>query len=204
MTDATVTTETARFETASITTLRHALLADADIHDNRAETYSGAEDGTALAAWCGLLLAASHNRMSAALLGLLSDPRVPADLAERGRYLVGQVLAGWPEVLEGANDDLPDAPAPQVEGQGEIPLTGQQASAAEGETPREFRVGDLVQITGRGEGFDGKTGVVTEIDEGDVEFPIGLTIDGFAGLAWCDPSEIRHADQAAAESGAVS
>lgn len=124
MTTEPTTTETAaRFQSASIPALRRALLADADVHDQRAEGYSGADTGTELAAWCGLLLAASHNRMSAALLGLLGDPRVPAELRERGRSLVGQVLDGWPEVLEGANDDLAAAPAPQIEGQSEIPLT---------------------------------------------------------------------------------
>ena len=148
MTDQTVTTETARFETASITTLRHALLADADVHENRAAAYSGASTGTEMAAWCGLLLAGSHNRMAAALLGLLGDPRVPADLAERGRSLVGQVLAGWPEVLEGANDDLPAAPVPQIEGQTVIALVpGRQDTPAEvpltapsmtRQAPREF------------------------------------------------------------------
>lgn len=135
MTDRTATAETARFETAGITALRHALLADADVHENRAAAYSGASTGTEMAAWCGLLLAASHNRMAAALLGLLDDPRVPADLAERGRSLVGQVLAGWPEVLEGANDDLPAAPVPQIEGQTVIALVpGRQDTAAETRT----------------------------------------------------------------------
>lgn len=128
MSDQTVTTEAARFEAASITTLRHALLADADVHENRAAAYSDASTGTEMAAWCGLLLAASHNRMAAALLGLLGDPRVPADLAERGRSLVGQVLAGWPEVLEGANDDLPDPPAPQIPGQVALPLAETKAA----------------------------------------------------------------------------
>lgn len=114
---------TARFQSADIPALRRALLADADTHEQRAETYAEANDSTTRMAWCGLVLAASHNRMAAALLGLLADPRVPADLAERGRCLVRQVLAGWPEVLESANDDLDAEPASaaQVPGQQEIP-----------------------------------------------------------------------------------
>lgn len=65
--------------------------------------------------------------------------------------------------------------------------------------PRGFRVGDVVQITGRGDLYDGKTGTITELGgsvsqaAGDVpEYSFGLDVDGFAGPVWCDSTEIRH------------
>lgn len=61
----------------------------------------------------------------------------------------------------------------------------------ETEPARGFRVGDLVQITGRGVHYDGKTGIVTGTDD-DGEYPISLTVEGFAGPVWCNPSEIRR------------
>lgn len=89
------------------------------------------------------------------------------------------------------------------------PEAGQQEVPAE----RGFRVGDLVQITGRHDDESGpealkllgRTGVVTEIDD-NPEFPIGLTVDGWVGLVWCNSTEIRHlsAEEIAwLESGAV-
>lgn len=72
-------------------------------------------------------------------------------------------------------------PTDQPSGQQEIP------------TPRPFRVGDLVEITGRGDIFDGKTGVVAKVDD-DPQYPMGLTVAGFVGLVWCNSSEIRRLD----------
>lgn len=65
---------------------------------------------------------------------------------------------------------------------------------------RAFRIGDLVEITGRGDGYDGKTGVVTEIDD-NPEYSIGLTVEGFVGLVWCNSAEIRHLDGAGTAAG---
>lgn len=181
-----------RYETAAIQVLRRALLADADICETRAGTYANAETGVELAAWTGLLLVGSHGRMVAALLGLLDGPGVPAEIRERGRRLVGQVLDGWPEVLEGANDDLPAAPQPQIPGQGELPA----------EVPRGFRIGDQVEITARegdteatppGLRLNGRTGYVSQID-GDNEYPIGITVEGWLGPVWCSSGEIRRLD----------
>jgi hypothetical protein len=103
-------TET-RFETADIPTLRRALLADAQAHAERAaDLYRAADDpmaGTALAAWSALALADSHNRLLAAVLGIAGrDPGLSAAARTQITRLVGQVLDGWPEALEGANDDL--------------------------------------------------------------------------------------------------
>lgn len=70
-------------------------------------------------------------------------------------------------------------------------------------TPRSFRIGDLVQITARaGEGdatppglrLNGKTGVVTELDD-DTEYPIGITVEGWLGPVWCGPGEIQRLDR---------
>jgi len=114
-------TATASYETADVPTLRRALLADADTHENHANTYANAETGPALAAWIGLLGTASLARMAAALLGIAQhDPGMSDASRARMTRLVGQVLDGWPEVLDGANDDLPELPA-QVPGQQEIP-----------------------------------------------------------------------------------
>lgn len=67
--------------------------------------------------------------------------------------------------------------------------------------PRGFRVGDMVEITARDDEDDstppgarliGKTGVVTELDD-NPEFGIGLTVEGWLGLVWCNSVEVRHA-----------
>jgi len=87
-------------------------------------------------------------------------------------------------------------------------------SFAEPEPPAAaaFRVGDLVEITGRdgaevtassGAALNGKTGVVTEIDD-NPEYPIGVAVEGFVGLVWCSSAELRHSDAAAVGSGARS
>lgn len=88
-------------------------------------------------------------------------------------------------------------PEPQIPGQGALPV----------EAPRGFRIGDMVQITGRhdDEGAPdalrllGATGYVTELDPG-AEYSIGLTVEGWLGPVWCDSGEIRHRD--GAQSGA--
>lgn len=111
------------FACAGIPALRRALLAAADKHGQRALEFYRAQpvnpDGTGLteaakdpylAARSGLAGYAGWKRAAAALLGVLDDPCVPAEARERGRDLVGQLLDGWAEVLEGANDDL-DEPA---------------------------------------------------------------------------------------------
>lgn len=114
-------TVAASYETASVTTLRRALLADAETHENHANAYADAETGPALSAWIGLLGTASLARMAAALLGIAQhDPGLSDASRTRMTRLVGQVLDGWPEVLEGANDDLPELPA-QVPGQQDTP-----------------------------------------------------------------------------------
>lgn len=180
-----------RFETADIPTLRRALLADADVLEARASAYSYAAVGTEMAAWTGLLLAGSNHRLIAGLLGIaLRDP----GLTDAGRRemarLVGQVLDGWPEVLDGANDDLGDEPEPVEQ------APGQPA-------PRGFRVGDLVEITARddegertppGARLIGRTGYVSEIDD-NPEYPIGLTVEGWLGPVWCKSNELRHLDR---------
>jgi hypothetical protein len=82
-----------------------------------------------------------------------------------------------------------DGPEPQIPGQGELPVEAVPA-------PRGYRVGDLVEITGRGDIFDGKTGVVAKVDD-DPEYPMGLTVEGVASRVWCNSGEIRHADATA-------
>lgn len=92
---------------------------------------------------------------------------------------------------------------------GETParVSGQQGIPAATEALRSFRVGGRVEITGRhddesapeGLKLNGSIGVVTEIDDSP-EYSIGLTVEGWVGLVWCNSSEIRHAE--AAESGA--
>ena len=65
--------------------------------------------------------------------------------------------------------------------------------------PRGFRVGDVVQITGRHDDESGpealkllgRIGAVAEIDD-NPEYPIGLTVAGWVGLVWCNSTEIRH------------
>lgn len=70
--------------------------------------------------------------------------------------------------------------------------------------PRPFRVGDVVEITGRdgedvtascGAALNGRTGVVAEIDD-NPEYPVGLQVEGYLGLVWCNSTEVRHADPA--------
>lgn len=121
-----------RFETADIPTLRRALLADAEAHYERHRRFYRADEeplvgdrsgNPYLAAWSALAVASSQAQMVAALLGIAQrDP----GLTDAGRAqmtrLVGQVLDGWPEVLEGANDDLHAAPGPQLPGQGALPV----------------------------------------------------------------------------------
>lgn len=113
----------ARYETADIPTLRRALLSDADTHENHANIYAHAETGPELSAWIGLLGTASLARMAAALLGIAqNDPGMSDPSRTRMTRLVGQVLDGWPEVLEGANDDLgADPGCAAIPGQQEIP-----------------------------------------------------------------------------------
>lgn len=77
--------------------------------------------------------------------------------------------------------------------------------------PRGFRVGDLVEITGRddeqvpdGLKLNGSVGPVSEIDDNS-EYSIGVTVDGWVGLVWCSSTEIRHlsaGEVARLESGA--
>lgn len=84
--------------------------------------------------------------------------------------------------------------------------TAEDESFAEPESrsAAAFRVGDLVEITGRdggevtascGANLNGKTGFVAEIDD-NPEYPIGLAVEGYLGLVWCGSAEIRHADPA--------
>lgn len=130
--------------------------------------------------------------LAVAALRMLDRPGVPADVREQGRALVGRVLDGQPDsLLEGAyNDDLDAGPVEQIPGQQQIPA------------PRGYRLGDLVVVTEPVDGAcgahiaEGHLGRVTEIDD-DPEYSIGLTVDGFDGLAWCSSSEIRHADEVA-------
>lgn len=116
-----------------------------------------------------------------------SDPvRLRAELVQ-----VAAVCAAWISDLDRrlAEPVAPDASGP-VFGLAEIPPV--------------FRIGDLVEITGRdggevcassGANLNGKTGVVAEIDD-NPEYPIGLRVEGFVGLVWCASTEIRHADRA--------
>jgi len=65
------------------------------------------------------------------------------------------------------------------------------------EAVRRFRVGDLVEITGRDDQpeLKGRTGYVSKTDFfGDSEYPVGLTVEGYLGHVWCRPGEIRHTD----------
>lgn len=142
------TDATASFETADITTLRRALLADAAIHETRAGAYAAAETGAELAAWSGLLLAGSSNRLIAGLLGIAQRDSglTPEGRAQMTR-LVGQVLDGWPEALEGANDDLPEVAA-QIPGQQEI-AAGPYETDADPE-PRLGDHGTCAYLVGRG------------------------------------------------------
>ncbi len=71
---------------------------------------------------------------------------------------------------------------------------------ADAMAPRGFRIGDLVEITGLGDGYDGKIGVVTQVDHDPVHW-IGLAVDGFVGLVWCNSTEVRHLDGAGAAAG---
>lgn len=129
----TADTTTARFESADIPTLRRALLVDAEAHYERHRRFYRADEeplvgdrseNPYLAAWLALAVASSQAQMIAALLGIAQrDP----GLTDAGRRemarLVGQALDGWPEALEGTNDDLDDEPEPaaQIPGQREIP-----------------------------------------------------------------------------------
>lgn len=111
-TQAAIETPEDRFESADIPTLRRALLADAQVHADRARDIYRASSspiaGNDLAAWSALALADGHNRLIAALLGMLGRPGVPDSIREEARALVGGVLDGWVDsLLEGAhNDDL--------------------------------------------------------------------------------------------------
>lgn len=130
----TADTTTARFEAADIPTLRRALLADAEAHYERHRRFYRADEeprvgdqsgNPYLAAWSALAVASSQAQMIAALLGIAQrDP----GMSDAGRTemtrLVGQVLDGWPEVLEGANDDV-DVPDSQIPGQQETPAPGE-------------------------------------------------------------------------------
>ena len=111
------------YETADVPTLRRALLADARSHERRARELQRIESDGELAAWPGLLAAASSARLLAALLGIAqNDPGLTDTARTRMTRLVGQVLDGWPEVLEGANDDLGTDPGcAAIPGQQEIP-----------------------------------------------------------------------------------
>jgi len=74
-----------------------------------------------------------------------------------------------------------------------FPGSSDDIERMQAEAVRRFHAGDLVEITGRGVHYDGKTGVVTGIDDdADGEFPISLDVEGFAGPVWCRPGEIRH------------
>lgn len=130
-------TDDFRYQTATIPVLRRALLHDAARNETRAgEHYqpgdAGFQDSVQLAAWSGLLHAASSGRIVAALLGLLDDPGVPAEVRERGRHLVGQVLDGWPEAIEAANDDVDEAdPEPSAARAADVGVFEQLTGAPE-------------------------------------------------------------------------
>ena len=66
----------------------------------------------------------------------------------------------------------------------------------DGQAPCGFRLGDLVEITGRVDEpqLAGRTGFVSEIDDYDPELPFGLTVEGWLGLVWCASSEIRRVE----------
>jgi len=77
-------------------------------------------------------------------------------------------------------------------------LLEQAAPPVEPEPVCGFRVGDRVEITGRGDLYDGRTGRVASIDDTPagrgaltVEFP--LAVDGVPGRVRCAPGQLRHA-----------
>jgi|GEM_PF-3758200 len=86
-------------------------------------------------------------------------------------------------------------PQPQTEGQGVLPVE----TAGSAPDPRDFRIGDLVQITARegeseatppGLRLNGRTGPVVDFD--DTQYPIGVAVEGWLGPVWCSPGEVRH------------
>lgn len=141
--------------------------------------------------------------------------------------VVGLVMDTGLDWLEGANDDLlpadgEDAPqAAPLAAPGAMQAVSGDSETAEGQigplrgsegfggpdapAVHGFRVGDLVEIVARedesestppGLRLNGTIAPVAEIDD-NPEYPIGLEVEGYLGLVWCNSTEIRHAGEAA-------
>lgn len=133
---------------------------------------------------------------------LLDLPDTAPDETWDGALDLRDAVAVW-ESGDGADGD-----APSCRDCGTWPCarhaTHEDRAEHAAATGTGYRAGDIVEIHDRDETYNGKTGIVVQIDEGDGEFPIGLDVEGFLGLVWCHPSEIRHVEPAPAESGAAS
>lgn len=145
---ATPATERPNFETSAITTLRRALLENADHYQQHATSiYPDAKpeagDPTFLA-WSTLSVSSAYCRLLAGLLGVIDrDEGAAADRRAEARGLIGPFLDGWGEVVDVANEDLSEQPA-QVPGQQGIPAP-RAAVFADEAGAMHFASGDRVE-----------------------------------------------------------